>query len=51
MHHKLRLAAVAASVALSGCAGNMKVQPMTTDPEGYSAIRFPMLHCLWPPRR
>ncbi len=40
MHHKLRLAAVAASVALSGCAGNMKVQPMTTDPEGYSANTF-----------
>ncbi|CAM4159177.1 hypothetical protein [Bordetella pseudohinzii] len=40
MHDKLRLAAVAASIALTGCAGNMKVQPMTADPEGYSANAF-----------
>ncbi|MFU1915238.1 hypothetical protein ACLQ9F_07905 [Bordetella avium] len=38
--NKLALAAFACAMALTGCMGNMKVQPMVSDPEAYSAATF-----------
>ncbi|EWM48890.1 hypothetical protein [Bordetella holmesii] len=38
--NKLTLAALASAVALTGCMGNMKVQPMVSDPQAYSVATF-----------